>query len=271
MHAQLGSSNENSELAGAFASWVGDQGPSTTLLDTFKRQSDLPLVHEQDTAPATELLQPLIDVYRKFKERRQKPVPELEELDLSKNTVRGGRMQLEFSTAAKGDMSVCKVDNWFSGDAGVATGGALDSDSEASNSDSDSDSDSADFSKLALDQLFGSAKVDPGGDEEASTKSPTHADVKSADAAMATGTCAQLDPRHVSADSHPDSPRDALPKSRLSRPLFTPKPATPTDHEPPVIEGVQQFEIDPDFDYDNCPCSARFGSERIGVLNDVTS
>ena len=46
-HAQLGSSHENSELAGAFASWVGDQGPPTTLFDTFKRQSDLPLAHEQ--------------------------------------------------------------------------------------------------------------------------------------------------------------------------------------------------------------------------------
>lgn len=151
------------------------------------------------------------------------------------------------------------------------TGGALDSDSQASNSDSDSDSDSTDFSKLALDQLFGSAKANPGGDEEASTKSPTHADVKTADAAMATGTSSRPDARNASADSRPDSPRDALSKSRLSRPLFTPKPPPPTDHEAPVIEGVQQFEIDPDFDYDNCPCSARFGSERIAILDNVTS
>ena len=44
-HAKLGPSR-NSELAGAFASWVGDQGPRT-LLDKLKTQPDLPLVHEQ--------------------------------------------------------------------------------------------------------------------------------------------------------------------------------------------------------------------------------
>lgn len=102
-------------------------------------------------------------------------------------------------------------------------------------------------------------------------KSPTPAVTSAAAAAVATDTHSQPDARSASVASRPDSPCDGLSKSRLSRPLFTPLTPPLTDHEPPVIEGVQQFAIDPDFDYDNCPCSSRFGSESVEGLSNVTS
>ena len=120
-----------------------------------------------------------------------------------------------------------------------------------------------------MDRLFGSAAPSATQSTKATVTGTAAAAAASADPNLPN---LNPSPSASAAGPHPEGEgilRDGLSKSRLSRPMFTPLAPPVPPPEAPVIEAIEPFEIDPDFDYDNCPCSSRVGSENVGVINNT--